>query len=176
MRSGLPVFEGHGVVVHGLADVPEVDFHRLADVHALQPGAQLVGQNAGVVPVRSVVPKAGHGNGQNVPVIPAQQVEGDGGNENGQRGVRPPLSPTTAVLALVCFRRLASPWAESRRISSHRSARSPWSAGHEGVWVDVAGERRLLFLQLKIDRIDLGGGGNVFMRWRSCPAFPGRSR
>ena len=47
---------------------------------------------------------------------------------------RPPDRPMTADLARVWRRRVASPTACKCRISSHRAARSLWSAGTKGVW------------------------------------------
>ena len=156
---GLSVLKGDGVVVHALTDVPEVDLHRLADVHALQPGAQLVGQNAGVVPGAVGGAEAGHGDGQNVLVIPAQQVEGDGGDENGQCGVQSAAQPHHGGLGVGVFQALGQPLGgEPQDLGAPRLPVAP-VGGDEGVGVDIAGERRLPFLQLKIDRIDLGGGG-----------------
>ena len=82
---------------------------------------------------------------------------------------RPPDSPTTAVLALGVLQALGQALGgEPQNLGAPLRPVAP-VGGHEGVGVDVAGERRLPFLQLKIDRIDLGGRrGNVFMRWRSC--------
>ena len=46
---------------------------------------------------------------------------------------KPPDRPTTAVLALVWASRFFRPSAARVRISRHRAARSPWSAGTKGL-------------------------------------------
>ena len=90
---GLAVLKGDGQVVHGLADVPEVDPYRLADVHRAEVGADALGQKLGVGLGAAGGAKTGHGDRQNVRPGPAQQVHGPGGDEQGQGGVQPAGQP-----------------------------------------------------------------------------------
>ena len=63
---GLAVLKGDGQVLHGLADVPEVDPHRLADVHSAEIRADALRQNLGVGFGATGGAEARHGNRQNV--------------------------------------------------------------------------------------------------------------
>ena len=90
---GLAVFKGHVVVLHGLADVLEVALDRLADVDALQRGAQPPGQLHGVVPGAVGGAEAGHGHGDDIAGRTVQQPHGHGGDEHRQGGVQPAGQP-----------------------------------------------------------------------------------
>ena len=94
-----------------LADVLEVDLHRVADVDGAQGAAQPLGQEHGVDLVRSVVPKQGM-------VTAMMSLAGrsrasawaTAGNKHRQGGVPGRRTdPTTAVLAWVCSRRFFRP-------------------------------------------------------------------
>ena len=63
---GLAVLEGDRQVLHGLTDVPEMDPHRLADVHRAEMGADALGQHLGVGFGAGGGAEARHGDGQNV--------------------------------------------------------------------------------------------------------------
>ena len=86
---GLPVLEGDVMVLHGLADIPEVDLHRLSDVDPLQSGPQPPGQLYGVVPGPVGGAETGHGHRDDVAGRPFQQAHGHRGDQDGQGGVQP---------------------------------------------------------------------------------------
>ena len=86
---GLAVLEGHRVVLHGLADVLEVDLYRAADVDALQGGPQALGQLHGVIPGTVGGSEAGHGHRDDIAGRAVQQLHSHCGDQNGQGGVQP---------------------------------------------------------------------------------------
>ena len=75
---------------------------------------------------------------------------------------RPPESPSTAVLAPVCFSRFLRPQAASMRISSQVAARWCRIVRHEGHGGDGAGEGRLGEMPGEEDGFKAGGvGGEI---------------
>ena len=90
---GLGVLKGDGLVLHGLADVGEVLFHRLADIDLHEIRAQLHGQQFRVGTGAFGGAEAGHGDGQDALPVPAQHIEGQGGNQDGKGGVQPAGQP-----------------------------------------------------------------------------------
>ena len=81
------------MVLHGLADVGEVPFHRRADVHLPEVCAQLRRQQLRVGAGAACGAEAGHGNGQNALAVPAQQIKRLGGDEDGKGGIQPAAQP-----------------------------------------------------------------------------------
>ena len=84
----------------------------------------------------------------------------------------PPDSPTTAVLAPVWARRFFSPRADRVKISWHRAARSPWSAGTKGFLatgrVSVVSST---FSWKYWGNRSGASAGKVDIRWRSWQSF-----
>ena len=62
----LAVLKGDGKIFHRLADIPEVDLYRLADVHRVELCAHAFGQDLSIGFGASGGAEAGHGDGQNV--------------------------------------------------------------------------------------------------------------
>ena len=86
---GLAVFKGDRVVLHLVADVPEVAADGVRNVHGPQGGAQLLRQDDGVVFRAVGGAEAGHGDGHDVRHGPVQHLHGKAGDQHRQGGVQP---------------------------------------------------------------------------------------
>ena len=137
---GLAILKGHVVVVHGLANVPEMLLHRRADVDALEGGPQPPGQLHGVVPGAVGGAEAGHGDGDDVAGWPVQQLHGHGGDQDGQGGVQPAGQAHHRRLGAGVLQPLLQ--AQGGHLQNFIATLRPVPhiLGDKGGWIDVAGE------------------------------------
>ena len=137
---GLAILKGHVVVVHGLANVPEMLLHRRADVDALQGGPQPPGQLHGVVPGAVGGAEAGHGDGDDVAGWPVQQLHGHGGDQDGQGGVQPAGQAHHRRRGAGVLQPLLQ--AQGGHLQNFIATLRPVPhiLGDKGGWIDVAGE------------------------------------
>ena len=162
---GLAVLKGDGVVLHGLADVLEVDLHRLADVDALQGGPQALGQLHGVVPGAVGGAEAGHGHRDDVAGRPVQQLHGHGGDEDGQSGVQAAGQAHHGGLGPGVLQALGQAQGGDLQNLVAPLRPVPRVLRHEGVGGDIPGELGLAQLQLEIVGVGIlspgGEGGHA---------------
>ena len=154
---GLAVFKGDGQVVHGLADVPEVDLHRIADVHGVKGGADALGQNFGIGLGAAGGAEAGHGHGQNVRHGPVQHGHGPGGDEQGQGGVQSAGQPHHRRSGPGVGQALFQPQGGQGQNLLAPGGPVPVVGGDEGVFGHGPGELRLLHVQPEILGEQVGG-------------------
>ena len=106
--------------------------HRLADIDALQGGAQAAGELHGIVPGTVRGAEAGHGDGDDVAGRTVQERMAMAAMRMARVESSPPEAHHDGGGAGVLDAFL-SPIAAIFRISSQRSARSPASSGTKGV-------------------------------------------
>ena len=154
---GLAVLEGDGQVLHGLADVPEVDPHCLANVHRTEVGAHALSQDLGVGLGPAGGAEAGHGDGQDVTPGPAQHIEGPGGDEQGQSGVQPAGQPHYRTGGPGVLQSLFQPQGSDGEDFLAPRLPVPSPLGDEGILSDRPGELCLLCAQGKGSAYPVGG-------------------
>ena len=77
------------MILHGLANIPEVALHGRADVDAPQGSPQALSQLHGVVPGAVGGTETGHGDGDDIAGRTLQQPHGDPGDQDRQGAVQP---------------------------------------------------------------------------------------
>ena len=85
---GLGVLKGHVLVLHAVADIPEVAANRVPDGDGVEGGPHALRQKHGVVPGPVRGAEAGHGHGDDVAGRPVEHPHGQGGNQQGQGAVQ----------------------------------------------------------------------------------------
>ena len=154
---GLAVFKGDGQVIHGLADVPEVDLHRVADVHGVERRADALGQDLGVGLGPAGGAEAGHGHGQDIRHGPVQHGHGPGGDEQGQGRVQSAGQAHHRRLGVGVGQALFQAQGGQGENFLTPGGPVPVVGGDEGIFGHGPGERCLLHIQSEILGEHIGG-------------------
>ena len=153
----LPVLEGDGEILHGLADVLEMELHGGADVDLPEAGPDLLRQDLGVGLRPLGGAEAGHGDGQNIGLGTAQQLHGPCRDEQRQGRVQSAGQTHHCGFGLG----VGQPFFQAQRRQSQDLPAPgrpvPVVGGNEGIGGDGAGEPGLRALQFKVIWIQVGG-------------------
>ena len=109
---GLGIFIGHVMVVHTVAQIPEVDCHSLFDADLLKLCSQLFRKKAGILIGPVCGPEAGHGHRKDLFPGDLKHIKGPGRHQKGQRGIQSAGDPHHCLGTA----RVGQPFFQSQRL------------------------------------------------------------